>query len=342
MKKRMSLLTLIAVCSLASNTYPGGKEKVELDGYAEWREWSLDGQPDLFVVDGQLVRPSAATKFKGSGEALSFETIPLGYEVKVKGVRLADGTVLAREIRAKPNGSAFYEGELSEDFDRLERQFLHEERVVFSDKNYGRLLQGGEPVNRVREIAARLYPPYVEPSEFRVYVVENSEWNAMAAPNGSVYVFNGLLDNMDDDEVAIVLAHELAHVTHEHSRRQFKRNLILSMFSAGAMFGASKIASDGGRLAAEGATIAGTLAWTNGYGRSQEDQADRVGLRYVYEAGYDVRKGPGLWERFAEKYRGLPKFANFFFGNHSVASDRARNLERELRLNYRDPNGPLE
>ena len=108
------------------------------------------------------------------------------------------------------------------------------------------------------------------------------------------------------------------------------------------MFGASKIDSRGGQMAAEGATIAGTLAWTNGYGRSQEDQADRVGLRYVYEAGYDVRKGPGLWERFAEKYRGLPKFLNFFLGNHSVATDRARNLEREIRLNYRDGNEPLD
>ena len=74
-----------------------------------------------------------------------------------------------------------------------------------------------------------------------------------------------------------------------------------------------------------------------------EDQADRVGLRYAYEAGYDVTKGPRLWNRFAKKYGEGNKVASFFFGDHSQSAARATKLEKELAFNYPDgpkPDGP--
>ena len=66
-----------------------------------------------------------------------------------------------------------------------------------------------------------------------------------------------------------------------------------------------------------------------------EDQADRVGLRYAYEGKFDVKKGPALWNRFAEKYGSQDAVTNFFFGDHSRAQVRAKNLTREIELNYR-------
>jgi predicted Zn-dependent protease len=81
--------------------------------------------------------------------------------------------------------------------------------------------------------------------------------------------------------------------------------------------------------------LLGGLAWSNGYGRSLEDQADRVGLRYAYEAGYDVDRAPRLWHRFAERYGSLPKAVHLFVGDHSRSESRAATLEREIRFNYR-------
>jgi Zn-dependent protease with chaperone function len=334
MKRHINLLVLsmVLACGLASApTSAAGDENVELEGYAEWHR---DGEPNLFIVDGQRVLVPESVKFKGEGHAFDVGVIPLGYEMLVKGVRLADGSILAHELRAKPNGNAFMEGTLRSEFDQLEAQFRHRGHVYMSEEDYGELWESGEEVDRVRAITARLAPPYMHPEDLRVYVIDNSEWNAMAAPNGSIYVFRGLLEDMDDDEVAIVLGHELAHVSHEHSRRHFKRNLIFSAISTGAFVAADQIDNDAARIAVKGATVAGTLAWTNGYGRSREDQADRVGLRYAYEGGYDVTKGPALWKRFEKKYGGLPKAVNFFLGNHSVAADRAANLEKELARNY--------
>ncbi|HEY7818167.1 MAG TPA: M48 family metalloprotease [Vicinamibacteria bacterium] len=333
MKRITYLLVGLGLSLQAFPAFPADKE-IKLSGYAEWRS----GQ--VLLVDGQRVLPSEDVRFKGEGRARSFAAIPLGYEVKVEGVRLSDGTVLARKIEAKPNGNAFYEGSIRAGADAMEAEFRRHRRVAEYDEwgrevwSFGELLESGPEVARARRIAGRLIPPYLEEEAFRVYVVDSREWNAMAAPNGSIFVFSGLLRDMDDDEVAIVLGHELAHATHEHSRRSFKKSMLVSLLGMGAEAAANTIDRDGARIAAKAGIYAGTLAWINGYGRSAEDQADRVGLRYAYQGGFDVRKGPSLWQKFAAKYRGLPKAVNFFLGGHSVAKDRAKNLEEQIRYNY--------
>ena len=111
----------------------------------------------------------------------------------------------------------------------------------------------------------------------------------------------------------------------------------------GALGAASTIDSDTQQALAGLAVIAAGSAWKNGYGRGMEDQADRVGLRYAYEAGYDITKGPRLWNRFAKKYGEGNKAANFFFSDHSLSAARATKLEKEIAYNYPDgpkPDGP--
>jgi hypothetical protein len=311
------------------------RPEVKLDGYAEW--WQ---GPNL-IVDGQRVRASASLKLKVEGEARDLRSIPLGYEVKLRGVRLADGTVLARELEAKPNGDAMFESDLKKSFNETEAEYRRRRRVFEEDENgkisedYGRLLERGPEVERVRSITGSLVPPYLGADDFRVYVVENKEWNAMAAPNGAIFVFSGLLKDMDDDEVAIVLGHELVHATHEHSRRGFKKQLLVMIPALLATAAAESIDSDWQRTAVQIGTLLGAMAINSGYGRNYEDQADRVGLRYAYEGGFDVEKGPRLWNRFADKYGSGNKVVNFFFSDHSSSRARAANLDRELALNYR-------
>jgi predicted Zn-dependent protease len=153
--------------------------------------------------------------------------------------------------------------------------------------------------------------------------------------NFSIYVFSGLLDDLDDDEMAIVLGHELAHATHEHTRRQFKKAMWIQLAALGVTAASEDIDDRTSRVVARLLVAFGAVAWQNGYGRDLEDQADRVGLRYAYEAGYDVSRGPELWRRFARKYGEKGKLASFFLANHSLASQRAANLEQEIALNYR-------
>jgi hypothetical protein len=204
-------------------------------------------------------------------------------------------------------------------------------------QNIGPLHTDGPDVERVREIVNRLVPPYLNPAAFRVYVVENPDWNAFACPNGMIVVYDSLLHAASDDEMAIILGHELTHVTHEHARKEFKDAMILQIIALGVEAAAAAVDSERAKAVIALASGFTLTAFKNGYGRDKEDQADRVGLRYAYEAGYDVRVGPPLWNRFAEKYGQSNALMNFFFGDHSRALDREKNLQREIAVNYASP-----
>ena len=125
--------------------------------------------------------------------------------------------------------------------------------------------------------------------------------------------------------------------------RGIKRDMIVQLATAGLLGATSTIDDDKKQVVAGLAILAASSAYASGYGRGMEDQADRVGLRYAYEAGYDITKGPRLWNRFAKKYGEGNKVVNFFFADHSQSAARATKLEKEIAYNYPDgpkPDGP--
>ncbi len=313
------------------------KEKIQ--GYAEWKKG------DLLVVDGQRVQAVATTRFKGR-RIQHIREVPLGDEVEVRGVRDAAGIVIAESIEVKPNGSAMFEGEVRNATDQMEAQWLQarEVRQPGADgqlTSVGKLVESGPDVQRVQRVVNRLRPPYVSPDQIRVHVVDTKAWNAMAMGNGAVWVFTGLLRDLDDDELAIVVGHELAHYTHEHSRRGMRRAMWAQLLAVGVTAAAAETVDSRKTKEIIGiASLFSMLAWKNGYGRDLEDQADRVGMRYAYEGGFDVRKGPGVWQRVREKQGQESRLQNFFLSEHSLASVRQKNLEREIALNYATPARP--
>jgi Zn-dependent protease with chaperone function len=306
--------------------------RVTLDSYAEWKH------PGVLVVDGQRVTVDRSTTWKGKFTAI--DAVPIGYEVRVAGSRQASGVVLAREIDVRPNGNALFESEVQKGTNDLEGLWLKNRAAFEADGNgrkkaIGDIQEAGPRVDRVRYLVNKLAPPYVDRGKLRVYVIENKEWNAMAMGNGALWVFSGIMDDMSDSELAIVMGHELAHYTHEHSRRQMRKGMWMQMGSAAALAAAEAIDSPTLRAAAQLGGMLGFGAWMNGFGRDLEDQADRVGLRYAHEGGFNVANAPNVWQRFLEKYGDQDKVTNFFFSDHSTAAARRRNLEQELRFNYR-------
>lgn len=331
--RRLWLLGLVGTmaCAAAMPAQQTGR-RVSLDGYAEWLH------DDIVIVDGQRVQTDAATRFKGT-RARAFSDIALGDEVRLTGIRRADGSVLATEFEAKVNGEALFEDEVKAATDEMEATWLRRGAMVEPKEDgdtevIGRVVTRGPRVNRVRRIVARLLPPYVPESSVRVHVVDTEEWNAAAMGNGALWVYTGLIDETDDDELAVVLGHELAHYTHEHSRRGAKSGLLTQALGLGVVLATETIDDDVLRTSAQVAALAAMTATLSNYSRNHEDQADRVGLRYVAEGGFDVRKGPPLWGRFREKYGEADTVLNFFLGSHSRPTDRIRNLELEIALNY--------
>ena len=334
---RCFAITLLATYLAIPVSGWAATKTVKVNGYLDFRK------PGILVVDGQRVKKGSKTQLRGSGAAKNFDTIPVGYEVKAEGTRQTDGTILATKIEAKANGMAMYEGDVLAATNQAEQQYVKAGKIADVDAqgkehDLGALHTTGPEVDRCRKIVDRLLPSYIDPKTVRVYVVDNKEWNAMAMANYSIYVFSGIMKDLDDDELAIVLGHELTHATHEHSRRQASKSMYTGIAGAAAGIGLSQV--KGGGLAKDAASTAaglGLSAFNNNYSRDYEDQADRVGLRYVYEAGYDYKKAPGLWRKFAEKYGDGSPIENFFFGDHSLSTKRAAALEKEIKNNYSDP-----
>lgn len=331
------VIALIGLACAPRNPAAAAAPKEEkLDAYVEWRKG------DTLIIDGQRVKSQPKMKFKGEGAARNFDSVPLGYEAVVKGTRQPDGSLLANELQVKPNGTQAFENDVRNATGEMESKWVKAGHVVEQDKDgkdvdMGVLHTNGPDVDRVRGIITRLIPPYLKASDFRVYVVENKDWNAFACANGMIVVYDSLLHATNDDEMAIVLGHELVHATHEHSRKQIQSSRSPLKMALGVAAAAAGGAA--GKLA-QGVALASAVTYSalqSGYSREHEDQADRVGLRYAYEGGFDVRQGPKLWNRFAEKYGSQDVVTNYLFGDHSRAEARAKNLAREISLNYSGP-----
>lgn len=309
----------------------------KIKGYAEYRR---DG---ALIVEGQMVRATSGTRFDGPG---SLDDIPLGYEVEVRGERRADGTLMATRVEARPNGDAMFETDVLDATNEIEREWVQAGRMYEpledgSEEVIGRLVRGNR-LDRVTSIARRLTPPYVDfDRQVRVYLVQTDEWNAAAMGNGAIWVYSGLVDAMTDDELAIVIGHEIAHFTHEHSRREAKSGMWHGLAGLGAILVGEVIGTDVSRAVAGIGAALGMTVWSNGYSRDLEDQADKVGLRYAREGGFDVAAGPTLWAKFRDAYGEPDEISNFFLGSHSRPSDRIENIQREIRLNYPDRTNAL-
>ena len=329
---------VICLAALAASALPDAHGTAKLEkfwGYAEF----VKG--DTLIVDGQRVVAGPHLKLRVANISV-LSSIPLGYEVRVKGQRAANGALVADEVEGKPNGTDGSEQEIIAASDQAEQTWVNK-KMMFEPADSGKIvkigdiLESGPEVDRVRRIMDKLRPSYVPASALRVRVVKTDQWNASAMANGAVWVFTGLMDAMDDDEMAIVLGHELTHYTYEHVRRNVHKGGFAQILGVGAAVAASQIHNQNVQTVAALGGQLGLSALMSGYSREFEDQADRVGLRYVYEAGFDVSKGPGLWQKFKEKYGEEDKLSNFFTGDHSRPTERIKNIQRQLQLNYSAP-----
>jgi predicted Zn-dependent protease len=127
------------------------------------------------------------------------------------------------------------------------------------------------------------------PFEFKFYVINGLDPNAFAIPGGHIFVTTGLLVLAENEqEVAGVLSHEIAHVTQRHISQMIERSTRLNIASMAAIL-AAMIAGRGGAGSQAGAAMAAATAGALQlkYTREMETDADQNGLHYLIKAGYD-------------------------------------------------------
>jgi predicted Zn-dependent protease len=132
---------------------------------------------------------------------------------------------------------------------------------------------------------------------YHIAVVDKNEVNAFALPGGYIYVYTGLMKDIDDEaQLASVIAHEIAHVTARHAAERLTK-MYGTEFFLGLVFG--KNPGLLGKIVKDIGTPIGFLA----YSRADEYEADELGARYLDAAGYD----PNGMVELLGKLKGLEK-----------------------------------
>jgi len=178
-------------------------------------------------------------------------------------------------------------------------------------------------VNCVVNAIVRELPDDYDELEWDVEVFENDEANAFAMPGRNIGVFSGILKRMDNqDQLATVIGHEIAHVTEKHSLERANR-------AATANIGVSGLAiltGTGNSGAALGSLIA-DLGLNKPFTRGNESEADVVGLRYMAAAGFDPRQAVPFWNNMQQNEKRRPPE---FMLTHPAPEKRINQLIAEL------------
>ena len=154
---------------------------------------------------------------------------------------------------------------------------------------------------------------------FTIKVIDSDEVNAFALPGGYFYVNKGLILAADNEaELAGVMAHEIGHVAARHAmENQGKGTLMNYGMLAGIIFGgpiASTVLQNAGG-------ILGGLAMLK-FSRSAEEEADSLGVQYLYASGYDPTAMSTMFEKLASKNKKKPGTVSKLFSTHPQSLDR--------------------
>lgn len=194
--------------------------------------------------------------------------------------------------------------------------------------------QDNAQLKRLRAIAQRIIP-FTAPWNARagqwhweVNLIGSSQINAFCMPGGKIAFYSGILQKLQltDDEVAMVMGHEIAHALREHARERMGKSAVTH--------GAARI---GGALAAlyfgidprltDSLASGGANLLTLEFSRQDESEADLVGMELAARAGFDPRAGVSLWRKMGAANRsGTPQWLS----THPAGSTRIADIEANL------------
>ncbi len=184
----------------------------------------------------------------------------------------------------------------------------------------------------LREVGDRLVATVNDSRwRFRFQIVDQSEPNAFAIPGGGIYVSRGLLALLNrEDELAGVLAHEIAHVTQRHSAKQQRKGILPGLLSLPGNVVGSVVGENLGALINAPLDMVGG-AWLSRYSRGQESESDRIGTRTAAQAGYDPAALAGFLARLEQDVASQTGQERRFsiFDSHPMTETRLKDISRQ-------------
>ena len=241
---------------------------------------------------------------------------------------LAGGLTWAREGVDVGKNSAFSQLVPA---DSVERSSLEQYAQMLEQAAEKKALAGKDhpQLRRLRDIANKIIPhalswnPRAANWQWEVNLIGSKQINAFCMPGGKIAFYTGILDQLklNDDEVAMVMGHEIAHALREHARERMGK-------STATNIGASLLTQLLG-LGQIGQTVTNYSAQllTLQFSRDNESEADLVGMELAARAGYDPRAGVTLWQKMSAANKGAPPQ---WLSTHPSGSTRIGDIEANL------------
>ena len=206
-------------------------------------------------------------------------------------------------------------------------EFLATHRVIASsDARAKRVENVGHKMRKVVEdfLAKENQSKRVEGFEWEFKLVEDEAVNAWCMPGGKVVVYTGIMElASDDDFLATVMGHEIAHAIARHGNERMSQALALNGLGSalGGAMGENPTLTKQILLQSVGiGSSLGTLAFS----RKNESEADKLGLVFMYLAGYDPNKAVGFWEKMAALGGGGPQILS----THPSSETRIEDIKK--------------
>ena len=177
------------------------------------------------------------------------------------------------------------------------------------------------------------------PFPFRFYVIKDDTLNAFAAPGGHVFIFSGLIGEMDTaDELAAVISHEIGHVSARHLSQRIAQDRKIGLATmagmlAGVLLGGGPV----GEMLMTGSMAAGIQTELH-YSREDERQADQMGFKYMTEATFDPAGMITTLKKIdKERWVGGTDKVPPYLLTHPSGPERMSNLEAMVSHYHRGP-----
>lgn len=157
--------------------------------------------------------------------------------------------------------------------------------------------------------------------QWEVHIIQAETMNAYVMPGGKIVFYSGIIDNLKltDAEIAAIMGHEMAHALREHSREKLSRSMatggVISIASAAFGLSAGQ---------AQVAQLAGDVGLSLPHSRTQESEADKIGLELMARASYNPNAAVSLWQKMQAK---SGSSGPQFLSTHPSSSNRIKQIQ---------------
>jgi len=211
-------------------------------------------------------------------------------------------------------------------FYSIEKEIALGKQMALEVERQARIVEDpviAEYVNRVGQNLVRNSDAKVP---FTIKVLDDDEINAFALPGGFFFVNTGVLLNADNEaEMAGVMGHEIAHVAARHGTRQATRSELAQYGTLPLIF----LGGMAGYAIYQGAGMAVPLGFLK-FSRGFEAEADKLGLEYIYKAGYDPTAFVDFFEKIESQEKKKPGAMSKLFSSHPPTEERIKSSQQSI------------